>query len=79
MYVHVRLTHMHMHVVQVTELRRRLEATTELLRASEAEAASAQRGVAAREAEAARLLHTLGDPTGRGAEAEGHALKQARS
>jgi len=61
---------------QVTELRRRLEATSELLRAVEGEAASAQQGVAAREAEAARLLETLGGDGG-GGQAEGRVLKQA--
>ena len=61
---------------QVTELRRRLEATSELLRAAESEAASSQQMVAAREAEAARLLETLGGE-GAGGQAEGHALKQA--
>ena len=61
---------------QVTELRRRLEATSELLRAAESEAASSQQMVAAREAEAARLLETLGGE-GTGGQAEGHALKQA--
>ena len=61
---------------QVTELRRRLAATSELLRAAEGEAASSQQMVAAREAEAARLLETLGGD-GTGGQAEGHALKQA--
>ena len=45
---------------QVTELQRRLEATSELVQAAEDEAASARQAVAARESEIARLVEAQG-------------------